>query len=736
MAQRDAQFFRRFFRAVNYFHKFPDAQAVKVDGYYISKTKSLKLFRSLMQKYRPYSDDNELINLLYLNQARDNNLRRLLQTETSSVFSKEAHEELENINNLPPDQQDQAFSVWTQKQEDEGAKAVRRKFTPSDPTEEEKKEKEETGVLPNKDDTLQALKAEAQAPKIEPKIEQKPPENIQQVPNWAQTKPTSPATLPSKPAPSPPKPSSNGIKLPKFNTPNAIKNFSSWAQRLIARSWPRLFSMGIGAAVGGSVGQLTGVGLIPGAAAGSMVGGVFPEYIKHGGGEQISKTSRSLSKNIGNLLNRGGNAARVARGASTAARGAVLAAEAAPVAVPVIIVVIVIALILILFFFFDFSKIISLFPPYQVALNQRTNRSPTSVSSCRFTYKGVTSPVPSSLLKTLAESVSRKTGVPAAVLLGVAAHENPTFTFNALDDHDAFFNRGFTGTDCQIHFDTSPTGALGLMQVQAPPNLRPQKAPNYNPGAASLDGLSKGASFFGKTLETLTTSDFCDVEKSLYLGAGVLISKNGGTPPTTSQQIKDSVCGYYGSCIYDNYNYGEEVQRDFENCSVTPNNPTVADSCPISNGTITCGSNFSTTNSCQHCSASYIGGDSVRQNTCQSFPGTFYAIDILGNSLQEITLPKINGQMVEWEWISQENTTQGVIQKYAGTNIETNAKYYLQFHHAEGGSQNQGTHYSGEIAGRICRSGCDHVHIQIGLGGRDQSGTSWVDAEQYLCKKI
>lgn len=204
-----------------------------------------------------------------------------------------------------------------------------------------------------------------------------------------------------------------------------------------------------------------------------------------------------------------------------------------------------------------------------------TTGSGGDISSCKFNYQGNKYEIPSSTLRGLITEVAGKTGVPASVLAGVAMHEGPAFTPKALDSHDAFQNKGFSGIDCLPHFPTSDTGALGLMQVQTPENLKPQNAKNYNPAAVSLDGIKRGLAFLGRDISSLATQDFCDIRTNIYLGAGVLISKNGGIPPTTADQVKNAVCGYYGSpCTYNGFNYGDEVKSDFENCQsqspVTP----------------------------------------------------------------------------------------------------------------------------------------------------------------------
>ncbi|GEM_PF-6452133 len=190
------------------------------------------------------------------------------------------------------------------------------------------------------------------------------------------------------------------------------------------------------------------------------------------------------------------------------------------------------------------------------------------LANCLFTRAGTSKPIGSNKLISLFQEVSAKSGIPASVLATLAMHESQDFTINAKDDHDAFSSTGITTNTGCVHFGlrgsggASSTGALGLMQVQPPLTI----LPSARADAYSKEGVKKGAELAGKTLESLTMQDFCDVRTSIYLGAGVIIAKNGGNPPTTSSEVNKSVCGYYGACEYGGYNYGAEAQKDFENC--------------------------------------------------------------------------------------------------------------------------------------------------------------------------
>lgn len=185
-----------------------------------------------------------------------------------------------------------------------------------------------------------------------------------------------------------------------------------------------------------------------------------------------------------------------------------------------------------------------------------------SINQCTFTRSGQSAPIKSQTLAGFIEEVASKTGLPASLLAGIAMHENQGFVTNAADTHDAFNSQPASTTTSCKHFATSPTGALGLMQVQPPQTVLPTARGDAHDAA----GVRKGAEFLGKPYESLTMEDFCDVKSSLYLGAGVILSKSGFQIPQTNEQIKNAVCRYYGQCDYGGHNYGQEVVDDLNRC--------------------------------------------------------------------------------------------------------------------------------------------------------------------------
>ena len=356
--------------------------------------------------------------------------------------------------------------------------------------------------------------------------------------------------------------------------------------------------------------------------------------------------------------------------------------------------------------FLSMNEATSLMPPFQeTSFAAPITVSDGTIDSCQFTRSGVSKPVKSSKLRGIFQKVSQKSGIPASVLASVAMHENPDFTINADDNHDAFSNIGFVGPQCQPHFTTSPTGALGLMQIQPPLTI----LPTAHAGAYSVDGLTRGAKMLDRTYESLTMRDFCDVRTSVFLGAGVLLAKNGGQPPTAGDQIQSAVCGYFGSpCTYPGgFNYGDDAKKDFLACQGG------IVSCPVNGGHITTGSK---TTPGGHCSPSYL----AQGNTCvlpgqSGYTGRDTAVDIQGSN-KNVFLPKLgDGSAI---WTIDESRTPINDSEGGGIAVGANASfnghsYRIRFVHIISTSLNVGQKpKSGEIIGQY-NGNAKHVHITL-----------------------
>lgn len=404
----------------------------------------------------------------------------------------------------------------------------------------------------------------------------------------------------------------------------------------------------------------------------------------------------------------------------------------------------------------------------------------TNLSSCKFTRDGLATPIASSRLISLFAEAAAKTGVPAAALATLAMHESSVFTSTAKDNHDAFGNSNITAATGCTHFGltgigASKTGALGLMQVQPPKKIHDVIAaatagmkdaiPAFDSvGAYSADGVERGAKFVGKTADILTLQDFCDVRTSIYLGAGVLISKNGGKPPTTDGEVNKSVCAYYGSCVYDKegvvYNYGNEAQQDFENCKPASGPSIIAvTSCPIQNGKITCGSSRGAPGipAC-HCTPSY-------SPSCPAESRRGKAIDIQGpNGSKDgdpVYIPLINGRVLKWYFRGDFDDAEGATLRVFQSEPTSDGVWTIHFVHSK---RKDPTNYDPAIpifskgqeitdltqpvayidkSSSVEGSVPIHTHVSIGLIGDNwydgdlqytNKGWKYADAELKMCQ--
>lgn len=190
------------------------------------------------------------------------------------------------------------------------------------------------------------------------------------------------------------------------------------------------------------------------------------------------------------------------------------------------------------------------------------------------------------------EEAAVKSGIPAEVLAGVARFESTvplqvsatgkSYSLLNYSDGDVkameeFSKRAnFDNIDETIGANKalcprSPTGALGIVQVQPPANFIDEmqkrgilKLPNQDAaknnsnaatakGAFSELGIRLGAQMIGVPPDQLTLEHFCNPRTALLLGAGVMKAKAGGSwnPPADEasyeKYIKNMAGGYYGN---------------------------------------------------------------------------------------------------------------------------------------------------------------------------------------------
>ena len=167
------------------------------------------------------------------------------------------------------------------------------------------------------------------------------------------------------------------------------------------------------------------------------------------------------------------------------------------------------------------------------------------------------------------------------------------------------------------------------------------------------------------------------------------------------------------------------------------NPPIAAGNCPTKTGVVSNGSLFTPVIDqgvlYGHCNAAYAA---AYPSNCQ-WAGTKYAVDVIGNDLEDVYLPKVHGHVVDWTYLTGYDEVKGseAILKFSGIDSVTKEQYYLQLHHQVPGSGRSGR--SGSVGGNICGNGCGegHVHVQIATGQNLASESNWLDAgKEITCK--
>ncbi len=186
-----------------------------------------------------------------------------------------------------------------------------------------------------------------------------------------------------------------------------------------------------------------------------------------------------------------------------------------------------------------------------------------NLANCQFT-RGDQTPsqaiFKSSVLLGYFQQASQLSGVPASVLAGIARVESPSVV-------------NLTDADLPDYACTkSPTGALGLMQIQ------PRHTLGHDPEA-----VKKGASYLGLDYNSLTPADYCDLRKSVMLGAGFINQKRiyftqrewDNSKTLDKSYINSVASSYYGclrypSCSAGPYSYGDDLYNSVQSCQVSP----------------------------------------------------------------------------------------------------------------------------------------------------------------------
>ncbi len=527
------------------------------------------------------------------------------------------------------------------------------------------------------------------------------------------------------------------VKAPEPVRKLALDSFS-FARRLVIRNSATMLSSTVGGLVAATV---VGPTAIP---AGLVVGGLFPKVIKSG---VLQKSgSAVLAKGAGNLAVKG------ALGLSNPIGWAWLALTTPGIKTAVKYAVIAFLAIFLLPMFINLNKSSSLFPPYSTAYSAPDSGSrPGGIpidQSCKFTRgdqptKDVS--FKSTLLLNYFQEASQISGVPAVLLAAVARVESPGSS-NLTDSEIT----SYAANRCAI----SPTGALGIMQMQPPGTT------GYF--ASGVEFAAK--QYLSTTPDKLTSADFCDPQKNILISAGFIIKKTHALLSTSGDQwnsswlsdksVIDTIArGYYGCLTYGGpdpkkcdgpYNYGDDLWKSIQSCQTLPPSQPAPPanyiaSCPVPGGKITTPS-YSANKSTGHCGESY--GYSCN---CGTSGRRAKAIDVPTNG-QDVFLPTIENKQVKWSLLLKGYPVDAGEGGGVGHTFEAKVGedwWYLDILHMQQTGLVFGQEYaSGTVIGK---SAAAHAHMTIGKNnnrkpispGSSANSTDcdpgWV-ASDFLCR--
>ena len=344
----------------------------------------------------------------------------------------------------------------------------------------------------------------------------------------------------------------------------------------------------------------------------------------------------------------------------------------------------------------------------------------SEISQCKFTrsdqnpkelnYK-------SNALLQYFQNASNLTGIPSMVLAAFMRVESPGLT--------NFSDEQITNYQCA----KSPTGALGVMQIQ------PKGTRGHDAAA-----VANGSRLLGIPYDLLDEADYCDVKKSIVIGAGFILTKmsyNGfgdGTKWDSSwtnnrSAIDSLVKGYYGCLEYGGsdplkcegpYNYGNDVFTSIQACQALPTTPIYNPgggsgiiSCPVNGGSVYHGSKV-TGGHCDpktykfHCTPPGQPGYTGRET----------AVDVRGSD-RNVFLPNLGGNGVEWT-IVEDPTKGGDIKDSEGGGKAVTAvasynghNYSIRFVHLLSTSLKPGQKASSATPVGQYNGNANHVHITL-----------------------
>lgn len=362
------------------------------------------------------------------------------------------------------------------------------------------------------------------------------------------------------------------------------------------------------------------------------------------------------------------------------------------------------------------------------------NPTGTDISSCKFTRAGNSLPLKSSIFIGWINNAAAAAGVPPQVLASVAMHENPGFTANADNNHDAIKSNQLCNKG--TIFCEKNGRVLHSIEGQNDPCTTTEIANGAR--TAQAVGLMQLLDIYNQG------KDLCSITENLAIAAAKL-KADGITSQPTQDQVNTAISSYYGgTCAYGSFSYCNEVWQDLQNCQAIAGAPVPPGpigfslSCPLGNNfTVTCGTAVNPVNNCGHGDSTYLNGAACNPtyyvcNGIRYSDALYRAIDVIGNTV--VTLPFVNGnEVAEWTRIDDQPIPIGGGSWGYKINYQTNYKgktLVLDLTHINNQISSAKTLKSGEQAGTMF-AGIGHLHTGLSVDN------TWVEPiqEAKMCAK-
>lgn len=361
---------------------------------------------------------------------------------------------------------------------------------------------------------------------------------------------------------------------------------------------------------------------------------------------------------------------------------------------------------------------------------------PGNIASCSFTRADQTPKAgvyKSPALLGYFQEASAISTVPAVVLAAFARVEYPSLVNKTDADLITLSNPNIAmeAGGCP----KSETGALGVMQLQPPGTTSLRGDP-----ASCDDCINAGAKLVGKTVATLTETDYCNVRTSVIVASGFLLKKlqfygyGDGTKWDSSWTNNKEILGklgeaYYGCTRYgapkdalcsdprNIYGYGDDILASVQACKAT--SPSASSACPVPGSTISTAS-YNADPIRGHCNPDYQGC----RVECRETGRRAKAIDVRADG-KDVILPTVQGQPVRWTLI---NPPYSIAADDGGgwgytfrTSYAGNTWYADMLHLLPSSTVvKDGIYASGHIIGKVDAAALQvvgsepHVHVTIG----------------------